>query len=282
MFRTTLPEPFARGVLSVDCSHEQSTFVSGRRESNPCSDLGRIPYCHYTTPAYARVCADWFFVSSRSFIVGASGICYFQSAEFMKLRSLIWLPAGFTAALAILGVRYLTFTSAATPFVPPEFAESRVKGAAIAAVIMDLSRTRLSRINEIAELDRNGKVNDALLIVTEELLQINRIRDEAARLASQLERMALAIPSIRPAEARELATEAVSNEVALVTRLMTHNAYLSELFDVLQIKFTDRRSNVDGRVNDLVNKINDEAKAINQFNRQFNESLRQFDARVSG
>ncbi len=191
----------------------------------------------------------------------------------MKLRVSLWLPAVVAAGI-VLGARLLLFPA---EYVPSDFTDARVRGAAIAENVMALSRKTLGRLDVIAQHDRNRRTAEALLLISQELLESAKMREEAARLASQLERMARTLPEIKPEAARQLATEAVSAEVALVSRLVTHNALLAELFDILKMKLTDRASNVDGRVNELINQINSEAGAINQFNKRFGEALAEFD-----
>lgn len=183
------------------------------------------------------------------------------------------MPAVVAAGI-VLGARLLLFPA---EYVPSDFTDARVRGAAIAENVMALSRKTLGRLDVIAQHDRNRRTAEALLLISQELLESAKMREEAARLASQLERMARTLPEIKPEAARQLATEAVSAEVALVSRLVTHNALLAELFDILKMKLTDRASNVDGRVNELINQINSEAGAINQFNKRFGEALAEFD-----
>ena len=191
----------------------------------------------------------------------------------MKLHVTLWLPAVVAAGI-VLAVRLLLFPA---DHVPAEFSEGRVRGAALAENIVVLSRKTLGRLDAIAEYDRNNRTAEALLLISQEVLESGTMREEAARLASQLERMARVLPEIKPERARQLATEAVSSEVALVSRLVTHNALLTELFDILKMKLSDRSANVDGRVNELINNINSEAQAINQFNKRFIEALEEFD-----
>jgi hypothetical protein len=101
---------------------------------------------------------------------------------------------------------------------------------------------------------------------------------EAIRLSEQLTVMAEQAPRIRPDYAKELATEAVASEVALVSRLIYYNNYLAQLFETLKVKFEKPWTTyLDGQVNDLINKINDEAQAINELNKKFLASMAELD-----
>jgi len=176
-----------------------------------------------------------------------------------------------------MSVRLVTFQVRS---VPPEFLSARDRGALLASEIVDLSRQSLTRLAQIADLDQERKFNQALMLVSEELIEYQKSQDAAARLASQLEIMARLLPEIKPSRAREVAAEGVSAEVALVSRLVTYNDQLRDLFVVLQLKFNTRNTTgaLDGRVNELINKINEQAKAINQFNRRFNDAMAEFDS----
>ena len=109
-------------------------------------------------------------------------------------------------------------------------------------------------------------------------------QEEAIKLATQLEKMARILPSIKPASARQHATAAVSSEVALVSRLVSYNDYLKQLFEVLRAKFNNRYSyyEADGQVELLIVKINEEAQAINGLNNRFSAALAELDKIVLG
>ena len=92
--------------------------------------------------------------------------------------------------------------------------------------------------------------------------------------------MARNLENIRPASARQLATEAVGSEVALVSRLVGYNDLLKQLFEILQSKFQTGES-PSGKVSDLLQQINSEAGAINELDKHFNTSLSEFDKLTS-
>lgn len=174
---------------------------------------------------------------------------------------------------------YLLFSNIeiSKKFLPEEFSEARIKGAALAKNIVDLSSESLRSLTEIAEYDEEGNSSEALILISKEVIKNRATRDEAIKLSSQLEKMARSLTDIEPTHARILATEAVSSEVALVSRLISYNDYLLQLFETLEKKFLKPAVNSDGRVVELIKKINEESSAINQFNYRFNESLAEFD-----
>jgi hypothetical protein len=185
-----------------------------------------------------------------------------------------WLWIFVTVVLAISVVAFIFFPRHG--FVPVEFSEARIYGAETAQKIVALSDKSITALEEIAALDSAGEIPEALIRISKELSEISIIRDEAVALASQLERMAKLIPEIRPKKAREAATEAISAEVALVSRLISYNDALVKLFTVLEDKFQNKTSS-DSKVEELLNKMNEEARAINEFNRIFNNAIDSFD-----
>ncbi len=180
-----------------------------------------------------------------------------------------------SAAALIFSVRYVFFPSR---FLPGEFTDARIKGANIAQRIVELSRDTLTRLERVSQFDRARKVNEALIEISNAVIANRESQAEAIRLSSQLAAMAENLPRIQPARAREIATEAVTAEVALVSRLLYYNNYLSQLFEALRAKFQRPGiSYLDGQVNDLINKINDEAQAINELNKKFGAAMVDFD-----
>ena len=164
-----------------------------------------------------------------------------------------------------------------TKSVPFEFAEARLKGSAVAQSILVLSHDSLKSLEEISQYDRQGNTAEALILISRELIKNRETHNAAIRLSTELEKMAQNIPDIQPSSARQLATEAVTSEVALVRRLLSYNNYLTQLFEVLRQKFSKPYSNTSGRVAELISKINEEAQAINDLDKHFNNAILEFD-----
>ena len=161
--------------------------------------------------------------------------------------------------------------------VPSEFLEARGSGEKVAAEIVDLSAGSINNLSRIAELDKEFNYPEALVLVSGELIKNGTFNDKATALSTELARMAQAIPSIRPSKARELAAEAVSYEVALVSRLIGYNQALRELMSMLKSKFSWEFYGTDSQIEDLLVEINSTATAINSLNAAFEETLKDFD-----
>jgi len=166
--------------------------------------------------------------------------------------------------------------------VPEGFYDARDRSEGLAETIQQLTRQSLTRLAQIAEFDEQGNASAALNLISQEISEHRKSQEIAAQLGSQMEIMARLISDIKPAAARDLAAESVSAGVALVSRLVTYNQLLGDLFGVLQLKMINLKNDpsLDGRVNLLVNQINDQAKAINQFNQRINSATAKFNEAI--
>lgn len=163
------------------------------------------------------------------------------------------------------------------PFVPQEFSEARIRGAVLAQAIVGSAGESLDALARIRLHDEQKEVAGALIVISQEIIRNRDAQEKAIKLSSELERMARLITNIHPERARLMAAEAVSAEVALVSRLVSYNDNLLELFSILREKFEYPGRDTNGRVDQLIDTVNEEARAINMFNQRFNWSLAEFD-----
>ncbi len=189
-----------------------------------------------------------------------------------SVQKFIWL-----GIFIILGYFLARYVFIGPKVVPNEFLEARGSGEKVAAEIVDLSAGSINNLSRIAELDKEFNYPEALVLVSGELIKNGTFNDKATALSTELARMAQAIPSIRPSKARELAAEAVSYEVALVSRLIGYNQALRELMSMLKSKFSWEFYGTDSQIEDLLVEINSTATAINSLNAAFEETLKDFD-----
>lgn len=191
----------------------------------------------------------------------------------LKIKRKFVIAAVLGIGLALLG-KFVIFNS---HVIPREFAEARLKSSAIAQSIVIFSNNSLKNLDEIARYDRQGNSTEALFLISKELIKNRETQESAIKLSAQLEAMAKSISRIKPSRARELATAAVTSEVALVSRLLSYNNYLTRLFEILQIKFSQPYLYDHSRIAELIVKINEEARAINEFDQNFQQSISEFD-----
>lgn len=194
----------------------------------------------------------------------------------MKLKTKI----GLILSILAIGIGIFLIFKSLIPsgkFIPEEFTEAKNKGVEIGQRIVNLSNASLEGLEKISEYDKAKNYSEAVILVSKEIVQNQKSREEAIKLASQLEKMASSLSEINPKNARQIATEAVGYEVALVSRLISYNDYFNQLFEVLMKKFKHETNNANGRVQELINKINDETRAINELNAKFNSAIKEFE-----
>ncbi len=177
--------------------------------------------------------------------------------------------------IILIGYFVLRFLTVETRNVPEDFLRARQEASLIASEIVAISNESTNNLNEIAELDKEGKYTEALVLISQELKRNRQAREKAIKLSVQLETMAKNLSQISPASASQVALQAISSETALISRLITYNEYLTQLLEVLREKFLGKS---DGdKILELLVKINGEIQAINDLNRKFNEVMGEFD-----
>lgn len=190
------------------------------------------------------------------------------------IRKFWWVPFLVAVGILYMGAQVVIPEQVA---VPAEFLEARIKGADITVQITAASQHSLTVLENIAKLDREGNAAEALRLTIDEIKKNEEFRRKAMTLASRLEQMARLLPSIKPTQAQVLATEAVSAEVALVSRLVNYSEYLRRLFETLRLKFITGDAGAERTVGELIQRINEEGKAINEFNNRSNRAMAEFD-----
>ena len=184
----------------------------------------------------------------------------------------LWLVL---AAAIIVAGGYLLINK---KFVPPDFYEARNNSAAVAQEIVTVTETSLKNLEEISLQDRQHNFKKALSLVRQELERSKESRLKAIDLTKQLGNMTVAANEIFPTKARNLAIEAISQELNLITHLILYNeTYLNGLLQTLELKFSEDIRYDSDDVQKLVKNMNNEAREINRLNNLFNEKMRGFD-----
>lgn len=180
-------------------------------------------------------------------------------------------------ALIVLSIGGINSFLQNRPYVPEAFTASRAQAAKTGEKINSLIQESLESLKEIESLDRRFAFAQALLLVADELGKNPDRASVAIELAKEMEKMAVAVDSIRPEQARQIAFEAVSAQIAAITRLAAYNQTLSDLFETLRQKFEGLQTNP-AKVEQLVKDMNAHAKEINKLNEKFSSLLEDFDA----
>ena len=170
------------------------------------------------------------------------------------------------------------FISSFSGRIPAEFSEARLQGALIAEGIVNLSNRSAQNLENISELERNKNFSEALKIISDVVKQGQDIRNEAVKLSGEIEKMTRALSEIRSLEARQAAIEAISDHLALISRLINYSGHLGDLLDVLRGRFEGTLPHSASKIQLIVDQVNAEARAINNFNAQAIQAMERFDA----
>jgi len=185
-------------------------------------------------------------------------------------------------ALAAVGA---IFIIAFVAFVVSPFAKNRVPSAfnnartQASATAQDIVTTLKGTTDSIAALQskENQKGSDVLSVVLKSLQDTRVAREKAVILASDLEKMALAVPDIYPDSARQTAIVAISSEAALINKIISYNEELTHLLSLLQDYYSGKNITV-ADINSTIDRLNKNADQVNSFNRQFVSLMSKFDS----
>ena len=162
--------------------------------------------------------------------------------------------------------------------VPSEFLSARNDAALIAKDIVNSSSETAVNISEVSKLSAEGKYDDALNIVSKEIISNGEVQKDENNLLSQLSIMTASISKISSEDSAKSAVEAISIETKLIQNLMAYNQDLFSLLQTLQRTLLGQESGANQKIDDLVKKINDEAKTVNDLNQQFNDIMNKLDS----
>ncbi len=193
---------------------------------------------------------------------------YYQISKRLKILIAFFL----TILIASFVIAFLMVD---TQKVPEDFMKARQEASNIAQEIVSLSNQSTQKIDEISQLDQEGKYADALSIVSQELANNVSAKEKAMQLSNQLKVMTENINQISPSSDGQIALDAITSETSLIYSLITYNDYLTQLLGILREKFLGKNKG-DG-IPDLINKINEESRAINDLNQKFNDLMDEFD-----
>ena len=191
-----------------------------------------------------------------------------------NLKTSLWVVLG-------MGLLYLAgYLLIGQIFVPPQFTEARNKSGLIAKEIVALTEESLKNLDVISLNDREYNFRKALGLVREELERAKNSRIKAVELTKQLDAMARGAAGITPLKARNLATQAIADELSLISHMIVYNDALNGLLQTLEFKFSGDIRYDSQEVQNLIQNMNKEAKEINNLNESFNQKMQQLDKMV--
>lgn len=122
--------------------------------------------------------------------------------------------------------------------ITPAFRDARTQGALISDSIVNLSNQISTDLDTVNNYDQHGQAREALDLTLQLRTKVQDIKGEAAQLSEQLKNMVAGLENIKSPDARQAALEAITNRMALISRLMSYGQYLDQLIGVLSNHFT--------------------------------------------
>lgn len=196
------------------------------------------------------------------------------------LSKKLWWAGGIVAIFAVAGFIAFIFSPLSKAQIPSSFTDSRQAASGYAAVIVNDLSSVSGDIAQLQTLYRNGGSSTAALdIIVAATAKHQDARDKSILLATELEKMARAIPDIRPDSAGQTALVAISSETALIGELISqYNESLGLLLVSLRNHFSGTQNQDSAKLNAMVDAINTDTQSINQMNDQFVQLMQKFDS----
>jgi hypothetical protein len=180
-----------------------------------------------------------------------------------------------TVLIIVILAAYFVWSYVSTR-VPTNFANARHAAWGYAQIISDAVKETPQNLQQIQELEKQGKSIEALNLLVIEGQKNASAQNAAVKLSGELETMAKEIPNIKPQKAGEAALVAISSETALIYKLVSYNNYLANLLELLRQRLTDKFYNVE-QINSTIDLINLDIDSINSLNTKFVEYMKNFD-----
>ena len=174
----------------------------------------------------------------------------------------------------VFGYFFLRFIFVGPKVVPAEFTAARGNTALLAAEIGLLSNATIGRLDDIRKLDKEFDYNNALVLISGELIKNKELSSRPPRLPTNFQ----SGPELgfgASGEGQGASRGSHRLEVAMVSQLINYNNVLKELLNYW-LKYTWRAFNVDEKANSLVDEINNGARAINSYNEAASATLAKF------
>ena len=201
-----------------------------------------------------------------------------REKRYFGMPAKAWWISIVAVGICLVGfISFLILSPSSRSYIPDDFTTARQAAAGYAQDIVSMLKNTSQAINSTQELEAQYRQSDAVRVILAELQQSKMIRDKAVFLALELEQMAKSIPNIRPQQAGQTALVAVSQEAALIGKLLAYNNDLGQLLTLVQNEITSPTGDVT-TINTSIKNLNDEAVSINDLNNQFNQGMQTFDA----
>jgi len=179
----------------------------------------------------------------------------------------------------ILAIFYLTFKSPQIwdkeeIVLPPNFIKAYSAASDLSLAISDFTSEAVNQLNKINEADRSGDYIRAFNLTVEQAKKHEGLRIKSVELLTELQKMAASAEQITSSNAQQLALQAVSTQVSLVSHLLIYNERWISLLNHLREKFLSANPFIfNPKTEELIRQINDGITSINGLNRKYHSLM---------
>ena len=164
---------------------------------------------------------------------------------------------------------------------PAEFLTARQRGAEISQKIVELTSVTNQKIKEINSLDLNGDILKAMALIEEVKNKNQEAYDQAVKLSEEMRKMAESLEKISFFLSRQIAVEAITLEVSLITNFIDYTQILNRFLNNVLQAIATSDSNYRRLAEENLGEINTKTWTINSLNQQSLEKMRVFDKSFS-
>jgi hypothetical protein len=164
-------------------------------------------------------------------------------------------------------------------YVPKQFSDARAEAAQTADGIVSMSNDSIANLTKISELDKAGKYNQALDLVTQEKYRNDELGNRAEILLRGLSLMTQALSQIKPQSAAEVGIQAIGKEYQINLKLVDYANSTYGLLNVLDgVNSAPESVESQQEINSFISQMNVDASAVNTLNEEYKGLMAQFDA----
>lgn len=163
-------------------------------------------------------------------------------------------------------------------FIPQNFIDARASVAKTAGELMTIVAASQANLDQISQYHQSNNFPKALELVNQELVNGKSSFAKEQVLAAELNGMSNAATGITPIKARNLAEDAMRQELTLMGKLIEYNQSFNSLLENLQLKFSGAiTKDNSAEIKTQIENMNSAGKEVNDLNDSFNQKMTEFD-----
>jgi len=152
---------------------------------------------------------------------------------------------------------------------PDKFTAARDEARRISQEIVDLTNQTNQLIKDANISDFNGKSEEAVDFINKARQLNEQAYNKAFELSLAVQKMAEALSEIKQREFQQIAYEAASLELALISDFITYTQHLNQFFNLLKTAVLTNKKQDRQAAAAALAEVNEKIKNINNLNQEF-------------